>query len=62
MVVHDGPVFRVEFVSGDQWKVIDEGDETLFVGTKSQVEDWLDFQENQRAQPMRPRLFPPEPR
>jgi hypothetical protein len=41
--------FRVDSVSGDQWTIINERDQVMFVGTKRQCEDWLDCHEN--AQP-----------
>jgi hypothetical protein len=43
---HGGQMYRVEYLAGDQWGVIDGRERTVFVGTKQQVEDWLDRQEN----------------
>jgi hypothetical protein len=43
-------MYRVKDVSGDQWNIVDSADVTVFVGTKQQAEDWLDFQENARRQ------------
>jgi hypothetical protein len=39
-------MFRVEPAQGDQWRIIDEKDQVVFVGTVQQAEDWLDFHEN----------------
>ena len=57
MAVHDGRVFRVEFVSGDQWKVIDAHDESVFVGTMREVEDWLDYHDNLRPRSVSPGVW-----
>ncbi len=46
-------VFRVDFVGGDPWRVIDEDDETVFVGIRRRVEDWLDFLENGYVETLR---------
>ena len=40
------PEFDPEF-DGDRWLVRDAEGLVVFVGTKREVEDWLDFQENQ---------------
>jgi hypothetical protein len=45
MAVH-GHVIQIAFIFGDQWQVIDADNETVFVGTKAQIEDWLDWLEN----------------
>ncbi len=45
-------MFHVERAAGDQWKVIDEDHKIVFIGTMRQAEDWLDFQENVRRQPV----------
>lgn len=39
-------MYRIQPVTGDQWTIVDERDESVFVGTLKQCEDWLDFQEN----------------
>ena len=44
-------MFHVHFAAGgDAWNVVDEHQGLTFSGTKQQVEDWLDFQENLRRQ------------
>jgi hypothetical protein len=43
--------FRVHSASGDQWTIIDERDQVVFVGTKRQCEDWLDCHENAQPRP-----------
>ncbi len=34
----------------DDWRIVDDKQTLLFVGTKQQSEDWLDFQENAQWQ------------
>jgi hypothetical protein len=41
-------MFRVEYVP--EWKIVDENDKVVFVGTMRQAEDWLDFRENAQRQ------------
>jgi hypothetical protein len=41
-------MYRVQSITGERWEIVDSNDRTVFVGTKSQAEDWLDFQENAR--------------
>jgi hypothetical protein len=41
----------VEYVQGDQWRVVDSHEQVVFTGTKEQVEDWLDHLENVQRQP-----------
>jgi hypothetical protein len=38
-------------VSGDQWKITNDRDQVVFVGTKLKCEDWLDCQENSQPRP-----------
>ena len=33
-----------------QWQIVDGRGQTVFVGTKRQAEDWLDYQENAQRQ------------
>jgi hypothetical protein len=49
-LVWEAPMFGVEYVFDDQWKIIDENDKVVFVGTIRQAEDWLDFRENAKRQ------------
>ena len=44
-------MYRVEYVVGHHWSVIDASGRTVFVGTKQRVEDWLDRQENIQRRP-----------
>jgi hypothetical protein len=37
--------------TGGSWCIMDETLTVSFVGTKDEVEDWLDFQENARRRP-----------
>jgi len=46
-------MYRIEYVVGDHWSVIDARDRTVFVGTKQRVENWLDLQENLARVPAR---------
>jgi hypothetical protein len=46
-------MYRIHSVQGDQWTIVDEGGQPVFVGTKRQCEDWLDLQENIRPRPSR---------
>lgn len=39
-------MFRIQPVACEQWSIVDERDESVFVGTLGQCEDWLDFYEN----------------
>jgi len=39
-------MYLIEYVEAFRWKVLDENHQAVFVGTKRQVEDWLDRQEN----------------
>ncbi|MGE5194849.1 MAG: hypothetical protein ACM3U2_20345, partial [Deltaproteobacteria bacterium] len=48
-------MYFVKYVSGTQRHIIDRDQQTVFIGTKQQVEDWLDLQENAR------RLAAPSP-
>lgn len=43
-------MYSIQCVKADQWQVMDERDQAVFVGSKRQVEDWLDHQENLRSQ------------
>jgi hypothetical protein len=43
--------YRIHSVSDDQWKITDDRDQVVFIGTKPQCEDWLDCQENARPRP-----------
>ncbi|MGE5191559.1 MAG: hypothetical protein ACM3U2_03600 [Deltaproteobacteria bacterium] len=45
-------MFHVEFISGDQWKVVDENKNVVFVGTMREAEEWLDLQENVQRRPV----------
>ncbi len=48
-------MYRVQSITGDRWEIVDSNDRTVFVGTRQQAEDWLDFRENaQRAAQHRP--------
>jgi hypothetical protein len=44
-------MYRVEFKTDDRWMIFDGKNDAVFVGTKRQVEDWLDHQENVRLRP-----------
>ena len=43
-------MYSIQYVKADQWQVMDESDQAVFVGNKRQVEDWLDHEENLRRQ------------
>jgi hypothetical protein len=43
-------MYSIQYVKADQWQVMDESDQAVFVGNQRQVEDWLDHQENLRRQ------------
>jgi hypothetical protein len=43
--------YRIDFLSGDQWKITNDRDQVVFVGTKLKCEDWLDCQENAQPRP-----------
>jgi hypothetical protein len=45
-VVREASMYRVRDIQRDQWMIVDDRDQTVFVGTKRQAEDWLDYQEN----------------
>lgn len=46
-------MFRVDAIPGGQWKVVEDGDKVVFVGTKNDAEVWLDLQENLQPRPHR---------
>lgn len=39
-------MFRLTTNDENQWSLLDENEETVFVGTLSECEDWLDQMEN----------------
>ena len=39
-------MYQVLAVEGDQWTIVDDRDEVVFIGTKQTCEDWLDSQDN----------------
>ncbi len=39
-------MYHIEYAADDRWKVLDQSGQAIFVGTRRQIEDWLDFQEN----------------
>jgi hypothetical protein len=43
-------VYSVKYINGTQWHIVDRNQETVFIGTKQQAEDWLDFKENAQRQ------------
>jgi hypothetical protein len=43
--------YRVHSVHGDQWTIIDDRDQVVFVGTMRQCEDWLDCHDNSQPRP-----------
>jgi hypothetical protein len=44
-------MYRVQYKNREQWRIVDGRDQTVFVGTKRQAEDWLDYQENAQPRP-----------
>jgi hypothetical protein len=51
-------MYFLKYVNGTQWHIVDSGQQTVFIGTKQQAEDWLDFQENARREAARsPKSF-----
>jgi hypothetical protein len=46
LAFQDVPMFRVEPTQGDQWRIVDENDNTVFVGTMREAEEWLDCRDN----------------
>lgn len=50
-IVGKAPMYRVSCIDGDRWRILDAGNRLVFVGTRQQGEDWLDFQENARPRP-----------
>ncbi len=44
-------MYIVRYINGTQWHIVDDHQQTVFIGTKQQAEDWLDFQENVQRQP-----------
>jgi hypothetical protein len=42
-------MYSIEYVKADRWQVVDGNDQSVFVGSKQQVENWLDLQENLRC-------------
>ena len=45
-------IYRVESHADDLWMIFDGKNELVFVGTKQQVEDWLDYQDNLCGRPV----------
>ena len=43
-------MYRVQYLDGDRWRIVNRGDKTVFVGNKPQAEEWLDYQENVQSQ------------
>ena len=44
-------MFRVEPTEGDHWKIVDQNDNTVFVGTMREAEEWLDCRDNLYRRP-----------
>lgn len=42
---------QVRYLEADQLAIIDETDRVILIGTKQEVEDWLDWRENTLRQP-----------
>jgi hypothetical protein len=42
-------MYRIQPAAGEQWAIVDERDESVYVGSLRGCEDWLDFQENVKA-------------
>ena len=43
-------MYFVKYIEGS-WQIVDSNEQTLFIGTKQQVEEWLDCQENAVQRP-----------
>jgi hypothetical protein len=37
---------RVQLTADDRWEIVDSQDRLVFVGTKREAEDWLDYRDN----------------
>ncbi len=51
-------MYFVKHFNGTQWHVLDNAQQTVFIGNKQRAEDWLDLQENlqrQQTQSVAPR-------
>jgi hypothetical protein len=46
-------MYSVNPCSETQWSIVDGNQRTVFIGTRRQAEDWLDFQENMARQAAR---------
>ena len=44
-------MYRVQSITNDRWEIADSQDRLVFVGTKRQAEEWLDYQDNAVPQP-----------
>jgi hypothetical protein len=39
-------MYRVQLTADDRWEIVDSQDRLVFVGTKQEAEDWLDYRDN----------------
>jgi hypothetical protein len=39
-------MYRVQLTTDDRWEIVDSKDRLVFVGTKQEAENWLDYQDN----------------